>query len=155
MAAMSGAKSEHAPDTEARPWFCALKGCGGGRASCCAPASGQPRCRADSLDVPAGPLGQVLARIGAMGHATILVTDPVLGTLPSRGVHDAHSLHDALRQAMRGIEARAHFIDPHTIRVSATPRRSQPPTAPPRRRRPTSSSPPASRLWASTAIPVR
>lgn len=97
----------------------------------CAPLLlASPDARADSLDVPAGPLGQVLARIGAMDHATILVTDPVLGTLPSRGVHDAHSLHDALRQAMRGIEARAHFIDPHTIRVSATPRRSQPPTAP-------------------------
>ena len=83
-----------------------------------------PVARAGSYEVPAGPLGQVLARIGAVGHATILVTDPALGTRPSRGVHEARSLHGALRQAMRGIDARAQFIDPRTIRVSAMPRRA-------------------------------
>jgi outer membrane receptor protein involved in Fe transport len=86
-----------------------------------------PAARAGSYEVPPGPLGQVLARIGAAGHATILVTDPVLGNQASRGVHDAHSLHGALRQAIRGIDARAQFIDPHTIRVSANPRLAAPP----------------------------
>jgi hypothetical protein len=81
-----------------------------------------PAAWAGTYDAPAGSLGQVLARVGASAHATILVTDPVLAARTSGGVSKARSLRAAIKQAIKGIDAKAQFIDPHTIRVSAVAR---------------------------------
>jgi iron complex outermembrane recepter protein len=90
-----------------------------------------PSAHAETYSAPPGPLGQVLARLGTAGHATILLTDPALAAQGSRGVRDAHSLRAALRQAVRGIAARVQFIDPHTIRVAAVPAMASRMAAPP------------------------
>lgn len=91
-----------------------------------------PAALAQSYDAPAGPLGQVMARLGAAAHATILVTDPVLAGRPSPGVHGAHSLREAVRQATRSIDAKIQFIDQRTVSIAANPRRiERPRVAPP------------------------
>jgi outer membrane receptor protein involved in Fe transport len=90
-----------------------------------------PAAQAQTYDIPAGPLGQVLSRVGAAGHATILVTDPVLAARASGGVHGKRSLQAAVREAIRGIAARALFLDIRTIRVVGRQETTRSPAPPP------------------------
>lgn len=73
---------------------------------------------AESFNVPPGPLGAVAAAIGGQAHATIVITDPVLAAEPSPGARGAMPLREALRQALRGTDAQANFLNAHTARIT-------------------------------------
>jgi iron complex outermembrane recepter protein len=71
----------------------------------------------EGFDVPAGPLGQVVATLGEQADATVAVTDPEIAAQPSPGVHGDFPLRVALDYALRGTDAEPVFYDKRTVRI--------------------------------------
>lgn len=80
--------------------------------------------RAQSFDVPAGPLGDVGGKIGAQSGTTVAVADPELARRRSPGVRGRFGLREALRRALRGTGAEARFLDRRTISIVRLPARA-------------------------------
>lgn len=90
---------------------------------------------ARSFNVPAGPLGEVAAAIGAQAGITIAVSDPDLAARRSPGVRGDLSVRAALTRALRGTGTVALFYDNATVRIvrkngTAKPPATRPPAAP-------------------------
>lgn len=77
--------------------------------------------RAESFDIPAGPLGDVAGKVGAQSGATVTVTDPELARRHSPGVRGRLTLHEALRRALAGTGAEARFLNGRTVRIVLAP----------------------------------
>jgi len=93
---------------------------------------GAPAAHAAQFDIAAGPLGSVVAAIGARARITIAVNDPELAARPSPGVRGNLSVRAALARALRGTGAGAVFLDTATVRIvrkGAIPKRSPSPAS--------------------------
>lgn len=77
--------------------------------------------QAQSFDVPPGPLGDVAGKVGAQSGATVTVTDPELAKRRSPGVRGQFGLRAALRRALAGTGAKAHFLNERTVRIVHAP----------------------------------
>ena len=78
---------------------------------------GAPAAHAAQFDIAAGPLGSVVAAIGARARITVAVTDPELAARPSPGVRGNLSARAALARAIRGTGAEVVFLDSVTVRI--------------------------------------
>lgn len=95
-----------------------------GLLECCAhSAAAQPV----SYSVPAGPLGEVIARFGDQSGLSIVIVGSELAKAPSRGVVGRFNKRQALRRLLEGTSATFQFINPRTVRVFQMPRPSQSP----------------------------
>lgn len=104
-------------------WAAALVAAAGGMA-------GADEARAETFNVPAGRLGEVVARLGAQAGITVTVTDPDIAAGRSPGVRGHYSVRAALERALRGTDAQAVFYDAVTVRIvrrRAVPLRPVPP----------------------------
>jgi outer membrane receptor protein involved in Fe transport len=72
---------------------------------------------ARSFNVPAGPLGEVAAALGAQAGITVAVSDPDLAARRSPGVRGDLSVRAALKRALRGTGTVALFYDKATVRI--------------------------------------
>ena len=81
--------------------------------------------RSDShrFDIAPGPLGHVVATIGAQAGVTIGVADPTLAIRPSPGVRGSLEVGAALGRATRGTGTHAVPVDAWTWRIVADPPR--------------------------------
>lgn len=84
--------------------------------------------RSDShrFDIAPGPLGHVVATIGAQAGVTIGVADPALAIRPSPGVRGSLEVGAALGRATRGTGTHAVPVDAWTWRIVADPPRRPP-----------------------------
>lgn len=109
-------------------WAAALVAVAGGIANA-------DEAKAETFNVPAGRLGEVVAGLGSQAGITITVTDPDIAARWSPGVRGRYSVRAALERALRGTGAQAVFYDAVTVRIvkrrAAPPRQSRPRQAPP------------------------
>lgn len=73
--------------------------------------------RAQTVDIAAGPLGEVAIKLGLRMGITIVLADPSLSSITSPGVRGRHSLRSALDAVLRGTGTEARMLDRGIVQI--------------------------------------